>query len=239
MSIQEAESHSLDFEIAAEQAAMNKVMDIHNALLLKHSFLRFGVPIYERDFNGEVRIVSPEEDRLKRILKEGLIFENFAKRCGFTINRNWLDPVNKTKVSLANIDATLEQSFWAGIWVAIGSSFNINIPREGICTILVENKPYIKRNPGEKLATNRVNPRFFKGIVILDQKLSNSHRPVRVDLKSTIAEETAGIIVDEMLSINRDRPNRCIPVYGLSGSLYWPRQMSYQEVQKFVSSRNR
>ena len=236
MNVEVSHEHSSSFIEMAQEAAINKVVDIHTEpLLFKHGFIRLG------DIHNNNGLTNLPVDRLRGILLHGLVAESFARKKGILFSRNWVDPVNKTSISLSNTDVTLEKSFETAILSATHDlKYNFNrivIPRENLCVILVENKPYAKRNPVEELAKNRVGPQLFKGIVVLDQILSSIRFSECVDLKSTTVQETVDIVVSEMTSINRDRPNFCIPVYGLSGSLYWPWQKSYQEVQNFVKER--
>lgn len=243
MNIHEARSNSLDvdklvqFEKEVEQAAMDKVMDIHHCQSLKHSFTRFGQPTF----------VGTREDRLRQVLHAGLIAESFAKKTQIPISRNWNDPSNETNVSLSDTSIWLPWSFYIAVTSYRSNRtfnhehpFSHKIPRENIYSILVENKPYAKKDEEERLARNRVNPRFFNGIVILDRGLPRNFNPDQskyIDFESTSTQETVDIVVGKMKNVYMNRPNLNIPVYGLSGSLYWPRQMDYQGVQSFVGSR--
>lgn len=250
MNLETKSEQSLDFTEKAQKVAIDKVTDIHNDLLLKHSFLRFGVPIFERNISTQGKIIYQDEDRLYSILNEGLISENFAKRIGRNLIRNWGDYANKSGVSLTNEHVGMDVSFHIVVSPAIRhisalrEYYNINLENvrvEDLFIILVENKPYYNRSDFQKLAKNRVSPRFFKGIVILDQRLPFIYfdQDQSIIFNDTTAETAVDIAVETMLSVNLQKPNLCVPVYGLSGALYWPRQMSYEEVQKIAEERRK
>jgi hypothetical protein len=42
-----------------------------------------------------------------------------------------------------------------------------------------------------------------------------------------------------MLDVFKDRANLLLPIYDLVGNLLWPKQMSYEEVKKFVAERDK
>jgi len=64
----------------------------------------------------------------------------------------------------------------------------------------------------------RVSPRFFVGIILKCDALE--------DVRAT---ETVA---------NRDNPDLLVPIYNLRGDLLWPKQMSYEDVKKFVAERD-
>jgi hypothetical protein len=69
---------------------------------------------------------------------------------------------------------------------------------------------------------SRVRPRIFKGLAI------NNHKFLRERL------------INLMIEIYKDKPKFLVPIYngyGKSGDLLWPKQMSYEEVKKFVAER--
>jgi hypothetical protein len=248
-SLEARQELSLDFMKVAEQAAMEKVIDIHQAKALKHSFVTSCPPAFKATFNDTRRITPSSEDTLRQILHVGLIAENFAKKARIPIKRNFKDPANETNVSLSDSGVSLTESFRISVIAILYNALThghgypydySEIPRENVYIILVENKPYAnaKKKPEERLAKNRVSPKFFKGIVFIDgareEQLSRTLHD-GIDFKSATTQETVDIITKKMLPIYRERPNLCIPVYGLSGDLYWPKEMSYQEVQELVS----
>lgn len=230
MSLTERKSEKTpDFVAVAEQAAMDKVMDIHNGFSLKHSFARFG----HRD-----QLI----DRLQGILINGIVAEKFAKKTRIPSGRNWADPVNKNGISLT------KNSVWDAFGHAIMTVTRLEptskIQRENIYVILIEDYIAVKprfRSTGEVLRENRISPRLFKGIVFMDHVIDEkdpfgSYGWNGVDYKTSSVEQTADIISQAILSVCKN-PNLAIPVYGISGSLYWSRKMSYQEVQNFVGER--
>lgn len=241
MSAHEVNSHSLDFEKVAEQSAMDKVTDIHLDPTLKHSFVRFAPLVIDSE-NEET--ANQKVDRLEGVLRYGLVAENFAKRIDIPISRNWHDRLNKRYVSLNHYSQSLEYAFFLGTLNALHGSTQTQIPREGMYMILVKkgfplNKGFPYSTRGEVWAQNRIAPRFFMGIVIIDgtgEDVSQSLRE-RIDFTTSSTQDTLTMVLEKMQSICKNKLSLFFPIYGLSGSLYWPRKMSYQEVQKFVGER--
>lgn len=189
MSIHEVNSHSFDFEIAAEQAAMDKLMDIHKDWSLKHGFVRFEPK-------------DPSKDRLREYLLFAVLHEHFT-----------------------NIDGILLTQRAAGIAFdcAILSSTSYRLPQ---------------KIPRQEIYTLLIKHGFIQGITVLDiEQKKHPAISVGVDFKNSTTYETVDIVVQEMLSIYKGKTDLRIPVYGLSGSLYWPDEMTYREVQKFVGDR--
>lgn len=230
-----------DFVAVAEQSAMHKVEDIHLGMFYKHCFVRFG-PLVIRNNANSVRdnkeVADQKVDRLEGVLRYGIVAENFAKRIGIPISRNYSDFRNKTIVSLCRPVDPLDAAFSVGIKAAVQLEY-IKVPRENIYTVLIKNR-YPVYETDESEAKIRIAPRFFMGIVIMDntdvQWLVEGYG-IRINLESATTQETVDKVVEKLQFIYKDKPNLFIPIYGLSGGLYWPRQMSYQEVQKFVGDR--
>jgi len=235
-SLEARQELSLDFIKVAEQAAMDKVMDIHKEKTSKHCFVRFGHLVIDSQ-NEET--ANQDVDRLEGVLRYGLVAENFAKRIGIPFSRNWSDQINEKCVSLFYYNNTLGNAFHVGAFAALHTApKQTQIPREDIYTILIKEGHYTSYPKG---AQNRIAPRFFMGIVIFDdirEKLFHIYDD-GINFESATSEESAGKVIEKMQSVYKDKPSLCIPIYGLSGDLYWPKKMSYQEVQSFVSSRNR
>lgn len=189
MSTHEVDSHSFDFEITAEQAAMDKLMDIHKDKTLKHGFVRF----------------EPEDqskDRLREYLLFAVLPEHFTNIDGIILTQR--------SVGIA---------FDCAILSATSYRLPQKIPREEIYTLLIKHG-------------------FIQGITVLDREPKKHPMiSVGVDFKNSTTQETVDIVVQEMLSICKGNTDLRIPVYGLSGSLYWPDEMTYREVQKYVGER--
>lgn len=240
MSIHEVKSHSLDFEKATEQAALKKVEDIHQPEFSKHSFVRFGHLVLEGGVNsvsGNENAVNTGNDRLDSILRYGLIAENFANRVGLPISRNWSDPANKTSISLSDHDTSVEDSFMTATIPSTRNRLG-RIPRQNVYVLLIENRYPYTEFP-EQVANARISLRFFRGIVIIDgagEDVSQRLRE-RIDFTTSTTQDTVNIVLEKMQPICTSKPTLSFPIYGLSGSLYWPRKMSYQEVQSFVNER--
>lgn len=191
-----------DFVEVAEQAAMDKVMDIHKDRSLKYGFIRFGSE-------------DPSVDRLKEIFQYGIVSKSG-------------NGISLTQRSVGNaFDATILRAF--------RHSPSHKIPREKIYTLLIRSDA----NP-EILPRQRIPPELFEGIVIIDGPQDN--HPIiseGIDFKNSTTRETADITVREMLSIYKERPDLCIPVYGLSGSLHWPMQKRYYQIKKFLGEKRK
>lgn len=68
----------------------------------------------------------------------------------------------------------------------------------------------------------KIPSKYFDGLVLR----VNSHRD-----KSTIVEELArNVFIDQQMYV---------PVYNVDGGLIWPKHMSYEEIKKFVSERDK
>lgn len=66
----------------------------------------------------------------------------------------------------------------------------------------------------------RVAPRFLKGLILKISRKENASQEIIDKLARVINEE-----------------NSDIPIYDFDGNLLWPKQMSYEEVKKFVDER--
>ncbi len=91
--------------------------------------------------------------------------------------------------------------------------------------------------------SHRVPPRFFKGLVIklvTGEKHKNEYGDLRgVECRDPARyNEQANKIGKIMQEIYRDRKDFLLPIYSHSGSLYWPKQMTYKEVKEFVAERD-
>lgn len=73
----------------------------------------------------------------------------------------------------------------------------------------------------------RVNSRFFQGIVLTRGKEKNDKYLNKI-------EEIAEIMGD----CYKEKQNMLLPIYDENGNLLWPKQMSYEEVKKFVAERD-
>lgn len=46
-------------------------------------------------------------------------------------------------------------------------------------------------------------------------------------------------IAQILCKIDNNHPQRLIPIYDIDGNLWWPRQMTYEEVKQFVAEREK
>ncbi|MDO8529475.1 MAG: hypothetical protein Q7S18_02295 [bacterium] len=51
--------------------------------------------------------------------------------------------------------------------------------------------------------------------------------------------ERASEIAREMLNADKEKLERMIPIYDVRGNMWWPKQMSYEEVKKFAAERDK
>ena len=244
MSIHEANSRSLDFETVAEQTTMHKVIDIHKAQLLKHGFVRFGPMVVQKNnifyFHDNKDLEDSSVDRLRGILLYGLVAAKLAKRARIPISRNWSDPINESGISLTGGSESIRNSFELAIVATTHFRDDVpsKIPHENLYVVIINpNVDTVAARSGELIKRHRIPPRFFNGIIILDRVIRDSmHVSRHVDFESSSVQQTVRTVLSTMTSTCKS-PNLAIPIYGISGSLYWPRQMSYEEVQNFVGER--
>lgn len=82
---------------------------------------------------------------------------------------------------------------------------------------------------------SRIPPRLFQGIVIRYYGKVGKYGEDVEETNRSILEEKALEIVNEMLSVDKDKPDLLLPIYDAQGNLLWPKQMSYEEVKRFVA----
>ena len=80
----------------------------------------------------------------------------------------------------------------------------------------------------------RVAPRNFTGI-IFNLKDLVFKEAARDENNAKRAKEIAEVLQETY----KDKPQLILPIYDVYGNLYWPKQMSYKEVKKFVEERNK
>lgn len=233
-----------NFITLAEQAAMDKVMDVYKSSFLKHALCRFGP-------EGTMKT-----DRLKGIFKYGIISKDFARRIRVDYASNFHDQYNDKGVSVLVPERFISDAIGVAIRIQIWERYDTKVPIENVLVFLI--KPnldtydtpraaymHLKERP-EKLVAYRIPQGSLQGIVIIDSKKTSDSEGLysqvqcqeNIEWDSSTPLNTTKLIVKEMLSAYEHNPSFAIPVYGTSGALYWPRQMSYQEVQSFVNSRN-
>lgn len=89
--------------------------------------------------------------------------------------------------------------------------------------------------PREEVYTILIKSGRVQGIVLIDRAPSNRVIISKcIDFKSSTTKEAVGKTVQEMLSTYRESPNLCVPVYGLSGWIYWPFEADYKSLKSFL-----
>lgn len=229
-----------NFITLAEQAAMDKVIDIYKHSLLKHGLYRFG---------SEDTMIT---DRLKGIFRYGIISQDYAKRIRADYVSNFHDQYNDKGVSVLVPERFISDVIGAAIRLQIRERYDTKVPIENILVFLISPNlntydtpraayTHLKERP-EKLVANRIPQRSLQGIVIIDSKKTSDSEGLysrvqcqeNIEWDSSTPLNTTKLIVREMLSAYKNNPPLAIPVYCTSGAFYWPKQMSYQEVQSFV-----
>ena len=71
----------------------------------------------------------------------------------------------------------------------------------------------------------RVSPRRFEGLVL--------------QCDSEIIQQMVSQLSKIIMEVNQDKQERLLPIFGRDGNLLWPKQMSYEEVKKFVEERDK
>jgi hypothetical protein len=92
------------------------------------------------------------------------------------------------------------------------------------------------------ILSSRVAPRFFKGIVfnLLSNEKNDKGENIRKDCTDPVMmQERADEIVSTMKEAYKNREDMLLPVYDVYGNLYWPKNMNYKEVKKFVAEKNK
>lgn len=228
----------------AEQRAMEKVVDIYNTPLLKHTFLRHNAQfdIEDRHLPSVDRRES-SNDRLQGILQHGLISDIEADEGNVVFSRNWGDPNNNAGVSVFTEDASFD---FVGIQAgppletilkakAVGEEQR-KIPAEEAFAILIDPKQEEYKSGRTKI--ERVYPRIprnsFKGIVIFDNSeyIAKGFGKRFFDPANFNAEELINELVKLMKECFGDNNDLYLPIYGFFGNLYWPKRMTKQEIDK-------
>ena len=82
----------------------------------------------------------------------------------------------------------------------------------------------------------RIQPRSFQGIVITKELQKSSS--YRIATPEEYLSEWQKNAVESVVAAYGEDFDRYLPVYDTDGNLLWPKQMSYEEVKKFVAERN-
>lgn len=80
----------------------------------------------------------------------------------------------------------------------------------------------------------RVPPRYFRGVIFYLSRKDGS-----ADYEEILPErfaERARQIASEMINVNKNT-ELFLPIYDVHGNLWWPKEMSHEEVKKFVAER--
>lgn len=81
----------------------------------------------------------------------------------------------------------------------------------------------------------RIPPKFFRGIIIghASESLYKNEEEIATEEKRRL-----NLAITSMKKTYKDKLNLFIPIYSVNGDLLWPKQMSYEEVKKFIAERD-
>lgn len=86
---------------------------------------------------------------------------------------------------------------------------------------------------------HRIAPRKFKGIIIyIPPKNYITWKGLVPQPDPVILQKEIAGIVSLMIEANENRPQNLVPIYYINGDLLWPKQMSYQELKKWLETKN-
>ncbi|MDO8505189.1 MAG: hypothetical protein Q7S48_01240 [bacterium] len=109
----------------------------------------------------------------------------------------------------------------------------------------------VKLNPRSEygfVMPYRLAPRYFRGLVIssIIRNLAltgdnSKDRDKQEYLKASegVLENRISLLLDTMLRVYKDKSDQLLPIYDTEGNLQWPKQMTYEEVKKFVAERDK
>jgi len=86
------------------------------------------------------------------------------------------------------------------------------------------------------VTSTRIAPRFFKGIILGDETYESGKG--MVSRNPNELQKQVNIYKEKMFNIYKNSPDLFLPIYSTNGNLLWPKQMSYEEVKKFVAERD-
>jgi len=96
--------------------------------------------------------------------------------------------------------------------------------------------------PWQFITKARISPKKFKGLVVLPSK-SNTVQEIEGDYIADISAEALSRSLEKIIeiqkSVNIEHQNLLVPIYDVGGNMLWPKQMSYEEVKKFVEERDK
>ena len=229
------------FITEAKTNSLNKICDIYSPELYFHGTARFGpVSTYTPEDEDFFLINTPKDpnmDRLRSSFKYGIVSRSFTNRIRVPYSSNFGDHDSYGKISLTRGEN--DPLLWAASYGIIGATrfdANVKISVEDVFVFIVSKSLKTEPLDGDEFRRKlRVRQKDFEGIVFLDGENTPAGQiPGRssVDFNSASHEEIIDTITTEMLDVYRDRPELAIPIYGISGDLYWPKRVSYEEIKQ-------
>lgn len=234
----------------AEKTALKKVTDIYNTPLYKHAFNRNPVD-YDLDETGllpKKHTINTSVDRLKGIITSGLVSDTAADSMGQSISKNYSDPNNNEHVSLHHPDnVKVDEAFGSALPPfdalkrAVIERQPLQMPTAKEVFVVLVNagvtpSDFMNGKRGisvnEVLKEDQIHPEDFEGIVIIDKPLNNSSTGTQFYDDELHPEELATEIAELQRNAYGADTAKYFPVYGNSGDLYWPKKMSYEEIQE-------
>ncbi|MBI2356402.1 MAG: hypothetical protein HYV13_04330 [Candidatus Doudnabacteria bacterium] len=257
-----APENQVEFELSPEEESqiMKKVQDINTPGMAVHAIL----PLLDSRHFGRDNLKS-RMIALDKILRAGLLGENILNASHTKNEEEWKIDVRKRKpvaVFFNIIGRDISTIDQRGTWMnrfddlydtknPLGIIFDLKTFKEDSSSdYLSSNRlqrgyKYKNRHFGAHgrygshtydpaygfALTFRVPPRMFKGVVFrLDE---NSNKGPGLESNLDRAKEIAQL----MLTSSNDRAT-LLPVYDIKGNLWWPRQLTYEEVKKLVAEKN-
>ena len=177
--------------------------------------------------SGKYRFHWTTIDKLPKIMQRGLYSERLAKRIGDSDYRKTRPHSNPKLVSLTSDASDIQSS---NVFTAVG-----------LCVLETTTSTFSRLD-----ANFRVAPRQFVGILIVDKipswgfALNAPDFPEDLyDLEKSKSYVDRKIIeIQELLKTSETRA-RSIPIYGISGNLYWPKRITHEEIVRMLAERQK
>jgi len=167
--------------------------------------------------SGEYQFHYTSMEELSKILNRGIYSGTFAERIGDSEFKNRTQGMIWPDVFLTS----LIKQVWGEPLKMVG---------------IIVDAPQQSRVP------LRISPRQFVGIVVPDESQPIKFSCLAKMIKERIRMRKSAVIerVNQIVQIiNREGDrNGTLPIYGISGDLYWPRRMSHEEIVKMLGEKN-
>lgn len=82
----------------------------------------------------------------------------------------------------------------------------------------------------------RIPPKLFEGIVFSVVEWEGNTATYSKDRKKW--QNRAKALANAQMKIDKEKPENLVPIYDIQGNLYWPKKMTYEEVQKYLAGKD-